>query len=257
MNLSLGQFQQAFIEALYSRPAHELSGVTEQAAFAVYRNTVLAGCVDALRANFPSVCTLVGRAWMDETAAVYARQFPPSDPRLICYGATFPDFLEDIQSQHAVPYLADVARLDLHWTEAFSAPYETCLNLVELAGMTPSDLDHGCLPPRASARWYWCEAHPVYTLWRCAREQVAWPHDQPWVGEGVLFVGTADGVCHQPLGKGGHAFLKACAAGQSLMQASELAQHAETDLDFTEMLGRLMTAQAFRPLAFTGEHPHG
>ena len=32
---------------------------------------------------------------------------------------------------------------------------------------------------------------------------------------------------------------------------------AETDLDFTEMLGRLMTAQAFRPLAFTGEHPHG
>ena len=123
--------------------------------------------------------------------------------------------------------------------------------------MTPSDLDHGCLPPRASARWYWCEAHPVYTLWRCAREQVAWPHDQPWVGEGVLFVGTADGVCHQPLGKGGHAFLKACAAGQSLMQASELAQHAETDLDFTEMLGRLMTAQAFRPLAFTGEHPHG
>lgn len=80
MNLSLGQFQQAFIKALYSRPAPELSGVTEQAAFAVYRNTVLAGCVDALRANFPSVCTLVGRAWMDETAAVYARQFPPAIP---------------------------------------------------------------------------------------------------------------------------------------------------------------------------------
>ena len=38
MNLSLGQFQQAFIEALYSRPAHELSGVTEQAAFAVLKS---------------------------------------------------------------------------------------------------------------------------------------------------------------------------------------------------------------------------
>lgn len=41
------------------------------------------------------------------------------------------------------------------------------------------------------------------------------------------------------------------------MQASDLARHAETDLDFTEMLGRLMTAQAFRSLAFTGEHHHG
>jgi len=227
MNLTLGQFQDAFIEALYGRAAPQLSGLTDQAAFAVYRNTVLAGCVEALRANFPAVHALVGSAWMDETAAVYAQRFPPDDARLIRYGAHFADFLEQIQGQHAVPYLAEVARLDRCWNEAFSAPCEPCLDLAELVGMTVSDLDQCVLRPRASACWYWCEVHPAYALWRCAREQGDWAQGHPWTGEGALLVGTAEGVCHQPLEKAGHEFLKACAAGLPLAHASMLARWSE------------------------------
>lgn len=78
MNLSLGQFQTAFVDALYLRPAPELAALTGQAAFAVYRNTVLAGCVDALRANFPSIEMLVGAEWMHDAAVAYAQQSPPA-----------------------------------------------------------------------------------------------------------------------------------------------------------------------------------
>jgi len=48
MKTTLGVFQDAFVEALYQRPAAELQAVTEQAGFGVYRNTVLKGCIDAL-----------------------------------------------------------------------------------------------------------------------------------------------------------------------------------------------------------------
>lgn len=257
MNLTLRQFQNAFVDALYGRPAPQLSEWVCQAAFGVYRNTVFSGCAEAVQANFPSVRTLVGKAWMDETAAIYAQLSPPSDARLICYGATFPDFLEQIQPQHNLAYLADVARLDLCWIEAFSAFFEPCLDLADLAGVTASDLDRSYLTPRACARWFWCEQHPVYALWRCAREQLDWDLDQAWAGEGVLFVASDAGVCHQPLEKGGWAFLEACAAGQSLADASVAAQLAQADLDFTDLLGRLIRAQVFRPLAFMRADNHG
>lgn len=250
MNLSLGQFQDAFIEALQQRPAPALASLTGQAAFAVYRNTVLSGCVEALRANFPSIETLVGPGWMQEVASAYAQQSPPHDPRLIHYGEAFPDFLQALQASHDLPYLADVARLDWHWCEVFSAEQDPCLTLAELAGMTAADLARGHLAPRRSVRWQWFAAHPAYSLWRVSREGLPWSPEQPWVAEGALLSGDCDGVSHQPLEIGACAFLDACAAGHSLQEASQLAQQCQPDLDFSGLLGRLLQAKAFRPLTF-------
>ncbi|WP_306579176.1 DNA-binding domain-containing protein [Pseudomonas sp.] len=250
MNLSLGQFQTAFVEALYHRSAPQLAALTGQAAFAVYRNTVLAGCVDALRANFPAVEALVGPAWMQDAAAAYTQCTPPDDPRLIRYGATFADFLEQQQAHHGLPYLADVARLDFAWCEAFSALREPCLDLADLAGMTTTDLACSYLAPRSSVRWYWFAQTPVFSLWRHSREGLAWPQDQPWRAEGALLSGTDEGVVQQALEMGGCAFLDACAQGLTLERASQVAQQAQPDLDFAALLGRLLAAQVFRPLSF-------
>lgn len=250
MKLSLGQFQAAFIDALYLRPAPQLVALTEHPAFAVYRNTVLAGCVDALRANFPSVEAVVGPAWMQDAAAAYAQRTPPDDPRLIHYGAAFADFLEQLQAQHGLPYLADVARLDFAWCEAFSAPHDPCLVLADLAGISATDLANSYLAPRSSVRWRWFAQHPAFSLWRHGREGLAWPQDQPWIAEGALLSGTGEGVAQHALALGGCIFLDACAQGLPLEQASALAQDAQADLDFTDLLGRLLHAQVFRPLSF-------
>lgn len=249
MTLTLGQFQDAFVEALYQRPAPALAALTAQSAFAVYRNTVLAGAVEALCANYPSIEQLVGAQWMRTAATLYAEQSPPVDPRLVLYGAGFPAFLTD-QLQPGLEYLTDVAHLDRLWSEAFSATLEPALTLAELAGMTAADLTHSHLRPRASVRWRWCSEHPAYSVWRHSREGLNWPQDHPWQAEGALFSGHADGVAHLALGAGGCAFLDACAAGHDLEQASTQALQAQPDLDFNDLLGRLLQARAFRLLTF-------
>ena len=249
MNLTLGQFQDAFVAALYRHPAAELAALTEQPAFAVYRNTVLAGAVDALCANFPSVERLVGHDWMHGAAAAYAQLSPPDDPRLIRYGAGFPDFLDEQASAHGLPWLADVARLDFDWAVAFSAPVDPSLDLAELAGMGATDLARCHLRPRRGVRWRWFPLHPVFSLWRHNREGLDWPPAQPWIAEGALLTGDADGVSHQPLDAGGCAFLDACAAGHALEQAALLAEKTQPDLDFNDLLGRLLQARVFLPLS--------
>ena len=80
MSGSLGAFQDAFVAALTGAPdsaAGEVAALVGQPGFAVYRNTLAKGCVDALRANFPTVERLVGEEWFAAAATLYARQMPP------------------------------------------------------------------------------------------------------------------------------------------------------------------------------------
>ncbi|MDF3934274.1 HvfC/BufC N-terminal domain-containing protein, partial [Pseudomonas citronellolis] len=248
MNDSLADFQDAFVDALYRRPTDEPRGLAALPGFAVYRNTVFKGCVDALRDNFPSVERLVGADWFDAAAARYARQTPPDDARLILYGATFADFLADFEPARALPYLADVARLDYLWLEAFGADREDALALADLAGLDAAELATRTLRPRVGVRWRWFPGQPIYSLWRYNREGVALPETLPWHGEGALLVGGPRGVTWQPLDAGACAFLDACAAGADLDRASALALETQADLDFTALLGRLLAAAVFAPL---------
>ncbi|MFW3896270.1 DNA-binding domain-containing protein [Pseudomonas bharatica] len=249
MPMKLEEFQDAFVEALYQRPAPALLQLTAQPAFAVYRNTVLKGCVDALCANFPSVERLVGSDWMQAAARDYALRSPPGDARLVLYGADFPAWLARLANLAELPWLADVARLDHDWLSVFCAHDEPALDLAALTGVTASDLANLNLAPRGAARWRWCESHPAYSLWHYNREGLDW-HDQvPWQGEGTLLTGAPEGVTHQALERAGCVFLDACAAGDSLDHASARALAIQPDLDFTDLLGRLLRARVFRPIA--------
>lgn len=248
MKLSLGQFQDAFVEAIYRRPAPGLEPLTAQGAFSVYRNTVFKGCVDALCDNYPAVERLVGTQWMRAAAAEYAHRSPPTDARLVRYGAAFPMFLEDLEPVHGLTYLADVARLDHDWLEAFCSPAQASLELAELAGMSAEALGALCLRPRIAARWRWFDAQPIYSLWCHSREGLDWPDGAPWCGEGALLVGGSEGVGQQPLDKGGCDFLDACAAGHDLDHASALALQAQPDLDFNDLLERLLRIGVFRSI---------
>lgn len=151
MNTSLASFQDAFIDALYERNSTEMTTLIEQPGFLVYRNTVLKGSVDALVANFPTVERLVGTEWIKAAGTVHVRQSPPTDSRLLQYGAGFPDFLNAFEHARELPYLGDVARLDLLWTQVHCAADErrrserTCESIPSGLGSQPTHTE-GRLP---------------------------------------------------------------------------------------------------------------
>ncbi|UXH37845.1 MULTISPECIES: DNA-binding domain-containing protein [Pseudomonas] len=251
MKTALGAFQDAFVEALHRRPVPALRSLTAQSGFEVYRNTVLKGCVDALCDNFPTIERLVGKDWLRAAAAIHARETPPCDVRLILYGEGFADFLEAFEPARELPYLGPVARLDRLWNEAFAAPAQALLELASLAGMSARDLAACRLEPRTCVRWGWFNGQPIYSIWRYNREALPIPEELPWRGEGALLVGHAEGVTWHALEAGGCAFLDACAAGNDLDRASALALATQPDLDFHDLLGRLLGAGVFRPINLT------
>ncbi|NBB13010.1 DNA-binding domain-containing protein [Pseudomonas sp. SLFW] len=243
--MKLQAFQDAFVEALYDPNAVALSMLTEQPGFTVYRNTVMKGAVDALIANFPTVERLVGSDWLTAAASIHAQQTPPSDARLIHHGRAFPEFLDQFEHARDLPYLGNVARLDLLWTHCHTALDEPGLDMNHIARLAPEQLASLLLKPRAAARWTWFADQPVFSIWRHNREGLAMPEQLDWRGEGALLVRSEGAVGWQSLDVGGCGFLDACAAGQTLAQAAEHASALQPSLDILELLTRLVSADVF------------
>lgn len=245
---ALARFQDAFAQALFAPDAESAAEVAElaaQSAFAVYRNTVMKGCIDALRANYPTVVRLVGDEWFRAAAAIYVREALPSEATLLHYGAGFADFLARFQPAAELPYLPGVARLDRFWTEAHAAPDDDVLDPVAVAGLAPEALAAKVLQPHPAARWAWFGDGPIYTIWSRNRTDAPADAGLDWRPEGALLVRPRHAVEWIALAAAGCAFLDACATGETLAEAAQAALRVQRDADLTQLMSALLKAGAF------------
>ena len=253
---ALARFQDAFAHALIepgALPDPSVAALVAQPAFAVYRNTVMKGCIDALQANYPAVARLVGEEWFRAAAAIYVRESLPADPTLLRYGALFPDFLARFEPAAELPYLPGVARLDRLWTEAHTAPDETAIDPADIARRAPAALARAVLHLHAAARWAWFEDAPIYTIWSRNRAAVVPAPEIDWRAEGALLLRPRDTVEWMPLDAAGVAFLDACAAGMPAPRAASAALEARDDADLTQLMCTLLAAGAFGRMSFISD----
>ncbi|MBU0890633.1 MAG: DNA-binding domain-containing protein [Gammaproteobacteria bacterium] len=252
--MQLTAFQDGFSAALLAEappdeaPQPWLAAMQAQPGFSVYRNTVLKACIDALQANYPAVCKLVGEQWFRAAAAVYARMQPPNDGRLMDYGAGFAGFLQSFEPAAELPYLPAVARLDRHWTECHLAADAPALPPDWLAHQAPETLGQQHLRPHPASRWAWCDEHPAFTLWALQRDGQTTETQVPWRGDGGLLTRPHAAVLWHPLPWAGVVFLNACASGAPLEAAATQALTADSHTDFSALIGLLLNAGALAPL---------
>jgi hypothetical protein len=253
MGSSLAAFQDAFASVL--RVAERVGGdaavdrLAAQPGFAVYRNTVLKGCIDALQANYPAVARLVGEEWFRAAAAVYARDALPTHPTLLDYGAGLAGFLETFAPAAELPYLADVARLDRLWSEAHVAADALLLDPTAVAALEPDDMAAVRLLLHPAARWRWFEQAPIYSIWSRNRAGDAEIGELAWRGEGALLTRPHGEVLHSPLDQAGAAFLDACAGGESIHEAVIAALDVDEHADLSALISQLLCAGVFSGLA--------
>jgi hypothetical protein len=250
--IKLAGFQDAFAQAPRAPdPAAvpglppEIAALARQPGFAVYRNTVMKGCIDALQANYPSVARLVGDEWFRAAAAIFAREQAPAHAALLYYGEAFAEFLARFEPAAELPYLPGVARLDRLWTESHTAMDELALAPSALTVLATEVLAMTVLHPHAAARWAWFAEQPIYTIWQRNREASADEREIEWRGEGALLARPFGVVRGTRLDAAGCAFLDACAAGQPLADAATAALASHEDADLARLLKTLLEAGAF------------
>lgn len=108
--------------------------------FDVYRNNVAVSLSDALETAFPVVRKLVGASFFRAMAGVYLRKHPPKTPLMMFYGDAMPTFLRRFEPAKSVPYLPDIATLELAMRHAYHAADTTPLDVEIFTTRSPDML---------------------------------------------------------------------------------------------------------------------
>ena len=87
----------------------------------IYRNNTLSSLTSTLIAVFPVTTRLVDERFLRYAASEFIRFHPPSEPRLVRYGAEFPNFLRTFEGLAEMPFVSETARLEWAIAEALDA----------------------------------------------------------------------------------------------------------------------------------------
>ncbi len=221
--------------------------------FAVYRNNVAVGLIEALRGAFPVVERLVGPEFFAAMARAHAFQSSSVLTRVLAYGSDFPDFIAGFEPAGALPYLADVARLEWHWLEAYHAAEAAPLSIADLWGVSRDRVPALRLQLHPSARFL-SFAHPARSIWRLHQEAGELGRvELEEAREHVLLVRPRALVEAIDLSSGAVVFLDAIRADRPIGEAVAAALQTQASLDLFELLPLLFQAGTFAGFIDTQE----
>ncbi|MGA9539932.1 MAG: DNA-binding domain-containing protein [Methyloceanibacter sp.] len=238
-------FARAVLDAAAGVPA-VLMGRNDASAnrrFAVYRNNVYAGLINALAGRFPATAKLVGEEFFRAMAREYVEKSPPSSAVLLLYGADFSDFMGAFPPAFPVPYLADVARLEWAWHTAYHAADAEPLSQDALAALVAraDDIALRLHPSLSVIR----SPYPVVTIWELAlRDGKDEPGRLQADGEDALVLRPALQVTVRRLPRGGAAFVQELMEGKNLPVAAAAVLESEPGFDLAANLAGLMRSGA-------------
>jgi hypothetical protein len=138
----------------------------------VYRNNVTVSLINALAAAFPATLRITGVDFFRAMARFYVRATPPTSPLLFAYGRDFPDFIERYEYAQSVPWLADVARIERAWLDAYHTADVQPLKPYELAAIPSDRLPNTVLEPHPATRVIRSRFSAV-TVFHCKSERRA------------------------------------------------------------------------------------
>ena len=228
--------------------------------FNVYRNNVVAGLVEALKAAFPAVRRIVGDEFFAAMARIYVALEPPRSPVMLDYGETFPDFIGMFEPAKGVPYLRDVARLERAWVEAYHAAEAPPTDPAFFATIDARSMPQVSLTLHPSVRVV-SSSFPVVRIWQMnVHGGVPEALDIFGGGEHALVARPVAEVEVRRVPAGAATFILGLAAGASVADATTLALDEHSYFDLAGVLRDLFAINAivgsnmrhasdFRPIA--------
>lgn len=163
MSAPLKQFQDQFKDLMLDHPdavytprdvivdALQAGDIPLPERLKVYRNNIVGSLTDVMRATFPTLEKLVGKDFFEGMARTFILQNPPRQGCLNTYGAGFDVFIKGFAPAAGLPYLVDVASLEIALNQAYYAPDDAALTAQDLTAIPPDNLADTVLHLRSSA----------------------------------------------------------------------------------------------------------
>jgi hypothetical protein len=239
-------FAQALLDPNLATPA-VVAGPKSKAAvkrYNVYRNNVTVSLINALAAAFPATLRITGVDFFRAMARFYVRAEPPTSPLLFNYGRDFPDFIERYEYAQSVPWLADVARIERAWLDAYHAADIQPLMPHHLAAIPSDQLAGAVLKPHPATQVI-RSGFSAVTIFAASRSDGPVKQIEAVEPEDALLTRPLMEVEVRHLPPGGAIFLGRLVAGECLGAAASAAFSESPSFDLSTNICGLLDAGAF------------
>jgi hypothetical protein len=221
----------------------------------VYRNNVTSSLIDALAAIYPAVQRITGVEFFRAMARFHIRAMPPTSPLLFEYGRDFPAFVEQYEYAGAMPWLADTARVERAWLDAYHAADAEPLSAQMLRSFPSERLANVVFLAHPATRVV-RSRFSVVTIFAANRGEAPVGRIDASVPEDALITRPDLDVVVRHLPRGCAIFLTDLIAGRSLGEAAASAQDASTDFDIASSIAGMIEAGAFTAATLENQDGH-
>lgn len=235
-NVGQTEFTTALLNPSLAPPSGlvDPSGRPAGKRFDVYRNNVVSSLLDAMETAFPVVVKIVGEKFFRAMSGVYIRQHPPTSPLLMFYGADFPEFLAGFEPAANLPYLPDVARLELARRTAYHAANAVPIAPQTLAEIPPENIGDARFELAPAVHLLTSE-HPIHSIWH--HNMVDQSTKVPAAPQSVLLYRPEFDVDALNIPPALYTFLTQLADNQTLSNAAAAAEDVDPEFDLSAAIG--------------------
>ena len=213
----------------------------------VYRNNVTVSLIDALASIYPAIQRITGVDFFRAMARFHVRETPPNSPLLFEYGRDFPAFIERYEYARDLPWLADVARIERAWLDAYHAADDDPLSADALAGVPPDQLSEIVFVPHSATRVIQ-SAYSVVTIFVANRDEGPTESIDAGEPEDVLITRPHLDVMVRHLPPGAALFLQMLVESATLGEAATAALEVVPTFDIGAAIAAMIEAGAFTTL---------
>ncbi len=244
--IGLGDFSRALRDQQLAVPDGIVGpdGEVSNKRFSIYRNNVALSLSDALAANFPVIKRLVGDEFFAALAKAFIAQHSAKVPMLFAYGDEFAVFLERFEPVAEFPYLADVARVEFAWLQAYHAADLDILDGQQLGAVAAEEVGNVRFTAHP-ASWVFRSVWPVGTIVARNQEEGDCSDIDLSQGEDILITRPLLDVETRILPSGGYEFLSALVAGNTLEQAAGAAASLDAEFDLSMQITGMLECGVF------------
>ncbi|HTJ98091.1 MAG TPA: DNA-binding domain-containing protein [Bordetella sp.] len=244
-------FAPGLIDPAYPAPAEIVAragkGVVNR--YNVYRNNVTVSLIDALAAIYPAVQRITGVEFFRAMARFHVRATPPSSPLLFEYGRDFPAFIESYEYAREMPWLADTARIERAWLDAYHAADLPVLTADALGEVHPASLADVRFKPHPAAR-VTQSIYPAVAIFTMNKTDGPVSPLRSNEAEDALITRPGPDVIVSRLPAGGAAFLDRLIKGEPLGAAVETAFAVSPSFDLPANLAGMIEAGVFTAIQY-------
>jgi hypothetical protein len=242
--LTLERLQQTVARSVLGRPGPGMSSLFEAGSadpyrrMRIYQNNTRASLTSTLMTVFPVTVRMVDERFFRYVANEFIRANPPTEPRLVRYGAQFPTFLRTFEGLEELPFVSETARLEWAIAEALDAASPAPVPIAALNGSDPGTTPELILQPSfRSLISHW----PVLSIWSAHQDGGAPTRGWLRKPERIGIWRSGDNIRFTRLSSAEFSFRYSLAAGLGLDKAVSRALTHEPMFDVAGALARLFS----------------